>query len=82
MARAVGIHLVLATQRPVVDVITGLIKGKLPFAHFLPRLVKVDRAPFNDTNGAEHLLVARYVVFYRRARPRLIRVHGAYNRRN
>jgi DNA segregation ATPase FtsK/SpoIIIE, S-DNA-T family len=78
MARAVGIHLILATQRPSVDVITGLIKANLPARISFRVSSKVDSRTILDGNGAEHLLGRGDMLYLPPASSRLIRVHGAY----
>ena len=78
MARAVGIHLVLATQRPSVDVITGLIKANFPARISFRVATKVDSRTILDTNGAEALLGKGDMLFSPPGSGRLLRVHGSF----
>jgi S-DNA-T family DNA segregation ATPase FtsK/SpoIIIE len=78
MARAVGIHLILATQRPSVDVITGLIKANLPARISFRVSSKTDSRTILDTNGAEQLLGAGDMLYLPPASSRVIRLHGPY----
>ncbi len=78
MARAVGIHLVLATQRPSVDVITGLIKANFPARISFRVSSKVDSRTIIDSNGAEGLLGKGDMLFLPPASSQVIRVHGAF----
>jgi S-DNA-T family DNA segregation ATPase FtsK/SpoIIIE len=76
MARAVGIHLILATQRPSVDVITGLIKANMPSRISFRVASKVDSRTILDANGAEALLGRGDMLFLPPASARLQRLHG------
>jgi S-DNA-T family DNA segregation ATPase FtsK/SpoIIIE len=78
MARAVGIHLVLATQRPSVDVITGLIKANIPTRISFRLATKVDSRTILDTNGAEALLGRGDMLFLPPGTSRLLRLHAPF----
>ncbi len=78
MARAVGIHLILATQRPSVDVITGLIKANVPTRISFRLATKVDSRTILDTNGAEALLGRGDLLFLPPGTSRLMRLHAPY----
>ena len=78
MARAVGIHLILATQRPSVDVITGLIKANLPARISFRVSSKTDSRTILDGNGAEQLLGKGDMLYLPPASSRFIRLHGPY----
>jgi len=77
-ARASGIHLILATQRPSVDVITGLIKANLPSRISFQVTSKVDSRTILDCNGAESLLGAGDMLYMPPGSSRLQRIHGAF----
>ena len=78
MARAVGIHLILATQRPSVDVITGLIKANFPARISFRVASKVDSRTILDTNGSESLLGRGDMLYLPAGSSRLHRIHGPY----
>jgi S-DNA-T family DNA segregation ATPase FtsK/SpoIIIE len=78
MARAVGIHLILATQRPSVDVITGLIKANFPARISFRVSSKIDSRTILDGNGAEQLLGKGDMLFLPPASSQKLRLHGPY----
>lgn len=78
MARAVGIHLIIATQRPSVDVITGVIKANFPCRIAFKVASKVDSRTIIDGNGAEQLLGNGDMLFIPPGTSRITRIHGAY----
>jgi S-DNA-T family DNA segregation ATPase FtsK/SpoIIIE len=78
MARAVGIHLIIATQRPSVNVITGTIKANFPTRIAFRVATKVDSRTIIDANGAEKLLGRGDMLFLPPGRPEAIRIHGAW----
>ena len=78
MARAVGIHLILSTQRPSVDVLTGVIKANFPSRIAFRVSSKVDSRTILDSNGAEKLLGNGDMLFMPPGSSRLLRLHGSY----
>ncbi len=78
MARAAGIHLIIATQRPSVDVITGLIKANFPTRISFQVSSKIDSRTIIDQPGAEKLLGAGDMLFIPPGTSKLARIHGAY----
>ena len=78
MARAVGIHLIVATQRPSVDVITGIIKANFPARIAFQVSSKVDSRTILDMNGAEHLLGDGDMLFIPPATSKPLRIHGSF----
>ena len=78
MARAAGMHLILATQRPSVDVLTGLIKANFPTRISFKVFSKVDSRTILDLSGAEHLLGDGDSLFMPPGKARMQRIHGTY----
>ena len=78
MARAAGIHLIIATQRPSVNVLTGIIKANFPTRLSFQVSSKVDSRTILDSNGAEHLLGDGDMLFMPPGVGRIMRIHGAY----
>ncbi len=78
MARASGIHLILATQRPSVDVVTGIIKANFPARIAYQVSSKTDSRTILDANGAESLLGKGDMLFLASGTGRIVRLHGPY----
>ncbi len=78
MARAAGMHIILATQRPSVDVLTGVIKANFPTRISFKVSSRVDSRTILDSSGAEHLLGAGDMLFLPPGAAKLKRIHGAY----
>jgi len=78
MARAAGIHLILATQRPSVDVLTGIIKANFPTRISFQVSSKIDSRTILDTGGAENLLGAGDMLYLPPGTAKIQRIHGAY----
>lgn len=78
MARAAGMHLIIATQRPTVDVITGLIKANIPSRIALTVSSQIDSRTIIDTAGAEKLLGYGDMLYYPQGIPKPIRIQGCF----
>ena len=78
MARAAGMHLIIATQRPTVDIITGLIKANIPSRIALSVMSQTDSRTILDTGGAEKLLGQGDMLYFPSGTPKPIRVQGCF----